>query len=439
MQEKPVLSNGAPQETRKPVPDKEAAQRELDCGLVDAVMEGSLEKTKSLFSMGASIDAKDYWGKTALMCACLYGHEKVAAFLVENGASINAKDKGGWTPMMFAARNGFTNVVGLLSDRGADVGSRDEREYTALMHAIEEERIDTARLMIRKGADPKTQIRNIGSLLPNAAKMGMYKIVKFVVEEGTDIDSLDTDTVDGKGITALAYAIHKNDFGMAKFLLKHGANIDKADQYDRTPLMRAVEQGDAKAVSFILENGADPDLESNIGKTALMMAARDGNLEMAKLLVEKGASIEIECKSALIEALDNRHDDIAKFLIMNGANVNAKDGYDVTALMHALANGNMAEDKFEILMLLVDKGADIGAKNSRGMDIIDLAMNYASSIPLPSSAHSAGATMWLNGIKQNAIRLQKFLEMAGAFQPLIGKGPLSELVLNFADCTMQRK
>jgi serine/threonine-protein phosphatase 6 regulatory ankyrin repeat subunit B len=427
MQEKQTLGDSKTKKPARALQDKEAAQRRLDSDIIDAAAEGNLEQVKNLFSMGASIDAKDQWENTPLMRACLYGHENVARFLLDNGANVNATS-GSWTSLILAARDGFTDVVELLIDRGAEMESRTSWNYTALKCALEGEHIDTARLMMRKGA------RKVGIELPTAAKMGMYKIVKLVAEEGGDIDATDE-----KGLTALAYIIHRKDFAMAKFLLEHGASIDKADQYGKTPLIRAVEKGDIETISFILENGANPNLKKNTGKTALMIAAMDGNLEIVKLLVGKGASIETEGKSALIEAIDNRHDNVAKFLIMSGANVNAKDEYDVTALMHALANGDMAEDKFEILMLLIDRGARIDAQNSRREDIIDLTRNYASTIPLPSSAHSAGASIWLTDIKKNAIHLQKFLMIAGAFQHLICKGPLSELALNFADCSMQRK
>jgi ankyrin repeat protein len=423
MQEKPVLDDGKPQQTRKPLPDKEAAQRTLDNDIIDAAIDGNLEQVRNLFSMGANIDAKDQWENTPLMRACLHGREDVVRFLLDNGANVNAKSSR-WTSLMLAACNGFTNVVELLIDRGADMEPRTLWDYTALRYALEEERFGTARLMMRKGA------RNIGDALPNAAAThGMEKMVMFLVEEGADVDSADV-----KGITALAYEIHRKDLAIAKFLLEHGANIDTADEYGTTPLMRAVEKGDADAASFILGNGANLDAKNNIGKTALIMAARDGNLGIAKILAEKGASIEIEGKSALIEALHNRHDDVAKFLIMSGADVNAKGEYDETALMHALANGNMAEDRFEIFMLLIDKGARIDALDSYKRDIIDRARYYVSAIPLPPPTSSAGIDSWIKDMERNSIRLQRFLEMAGVFQPIVGKGRLSELALNFAAC-----
>ena len=60
-----------------------------------------------LLEAGASVDAKDGLGQTALILAALSGHEGVVARLLEAGASVDAKGDVGQTALIRAAENGY--------------------------------------------------------------------------------------------------------------------------------------------------------------------------------------------------------------------------------------------------------------------------------------------------------------------------------------------
>ena len=92
----------------------------------------------------------------------------------------------------------------------------------------------------------------------------------------------------------------------------------------------AAENGDLQAVRWLIANGADVNAKNNDGWTPLLYAAR---------------------KSA----------EVAKLLIDNGAEVNAKDEDGRTPLLYAAGN-NAAE----VAKLLIDNGADVNAKNKKG-------------------------------------------------------------------------
>ena len=91
-----------------------------------------------------------------------------------------------------------------------------------------------------------------------------------------------------------------------------------------TPLMSAASNGDINAVKRLLNEGADVNAKNSDNWTALTKAARDGNTEIVKLLIEKGADVHAK----------------------------AYKGY--SALMVAALGGNT-----EIVKLLIEKGADI--------------------------------------------------------------------------------
>ena len=63
--------------------------------------------------------------------------------------------------------------------------------------------------------------------------------------------------------------------------------------------------------------------------------------------------------------------EIAKFLIDNGANVNARDHIENTPLHDAAGAGHR-----EIVAMLISKGADLNARNKDGKTPIDLASEW---------------------------------------------------------------
>ena len=99
----------------------------------------------------------------------------------------------------------------------------------------------------------------------------------------------------------------------------------------------------------MIENGADVNAKDKDGVSALMLAASLGFIDMIDLLTSKGANTS----DALIDAITIGQEDIAKSMIENGADVNAKNKYGFSALTLAASKGLI-----DTVNLLVVKGAD---------------------------------------------------------------------------------
>jgi len=138
----------------------------------------------------------------------------------------------------------------------------------------------------------------------------------------------------------------------------------------------AVMSGDIEKVKELLEknpelinvkNNENPYL--SFDETPLMVALlipyAEKREEMVRFLVEQGANVNDENyngKTPLIMAVEHNAKDIIKFLIEEGADVNAKDGQWETPLMFAVEPYKY----LEISLFLVEQGADVNAKNVRG-------------------------------------------------------------------------
>lgn len=76
---------------------------------------------------------------------------------------------------------------------------------------------------------------------------------------------------------------------------------------------------------------------------ALCAACFTGRTELVKFLIDSGARFtcsDLNRRSPLVLAIENKHNSIVDILISNGANVNERDRDGFTPLMHAALNNN---------------------------------------------------------------------------------------------------
>ena len=89
----------------------------------------------------------------------------------------------------------------------------------------------------------------------------------------------------------------------------------------------------------------------------LDQAVRIGNLDIVNALLDNGAKINNKKFSPLLSALNSKNFDIAKILILRGADPNLESN-DSNPLILACEIGNL-----EIVKLLIQKGARVNCKN----------------------------------------------------------------------------
>ena len=87
-----------------------------------AAGSGDLCALFDLLLDGASVDAQDSNGWTALTYACSRGHYELALQLLDSGADLDVQESYNFkdTPLSIAAKRGDFDLVRLLIHRGAD-------------------------------------------------------------------------------------------------------------------------------------------------------------------------------------------------------------------------------------------------------------------------------------------------------------------------------
>ena len=86
---------------------------------------------------GANANQAKSDGRTALLIACLNGHEACARLLLDRGADANQAQSDGWTALMIACQDGHEACARLLLDRGAHKNTQGAGDETALSLATD--------------------------------------------------------------------------------------------------------------------------------------------------------------------------------------------------------------------------------------------------------------------------------------------------------------
>jgi len=381
----------------------------------DIIESGDLEKLKPLVENHPTLlEAYDEEALPLLHLAAQTDQIEIAEFLIEKGADVNAeykgvqikewqKDKGerqyrlwgGYTPLHFATANNYKDIVELLIAKGANVNAKDDDGGTPLHRAVQEDHKDVAEFLIARGADMSARDENGQTSLYWAAYYGHMDIAKLLIDKGADVNAKNA-----RGRTPLHRALTEGHSDIAKLFINKGADVNAKDEDGRTPLHRAVQKDHKDVAEFLIARGADMSARDENGQASLYWAAYYGHMDIAKLLIVKGADVNVKADDGITPlycAVGYGHEEVAELLRKHGGNmgseifdavvqgeidkvesllaqnpelVNFKDSsWKWTPLFWAAVTGhkNIAE-------FLIDKGADINAKNARGDTPLDIAI-----------------------------------------------------------------
>jgi ankyrin repeat protein len=274
--------------------------------------------------------------------------------------------------LLEATRGGDIERALALVAEGADVdarpppGDRDQRPVLMLAALLPDTRL--LRSLIAKGANVNRASGGITPLLAATRDSwhGRAEAVLTLLANGAD-----PLLVDGAGNSPLHGAVLSAEPGVAAMLLDAGAPINVLNAAGDSPLSVACHAANWPLVEFLLEHGAAAAPAG--GMPALVAAAGVGDDDATgvKLLLKQRAPVDAvdgQQRSARAKAAAEGHVEIVRALCQGHPQVNVADTRGSTPLMEAARAGAGG-----VVQLLVDAGADIGARDALGRDALTLA------------------------------------------------------------------
>lgn len=161
---------------------------------------------------------------TPLFLSLYNGHEDIALLLIKDGCDVTITNLKNETPLHEAARKGYLEICEYLIQSGSAVNSLS-CGFSPLHFAAN---TDVCRILLKANAEINSQDRFGKNVTPlhRAVTSENFEVVKFLVENGADINRLDSSRKN-----ALHYALIKNNFQITKFLLENGIDCNAICQY----------------------------------------------------------------------------------------------------------------------------------------------------------------------------------------------------------------
>jgi len=272
--------------------------------------------------VAASYLAQAQQGKLAGLIQA--GNRKAALDMIKSGANVNEAQPDGTRPVHWAVYRVDYEILEALIAKKAAVNVTNELGSTPLSEAVRLEDSRMVKMLLDAGSGPEGANPDGQSALMLAIKNGNVELVQMLVNAGANVNVVEK----AQNQTPLMWAASSNQNAeeMVKILLAKGAKVNAR----------------AKSVDWPSQMTSEPRAQYHTygGLTPLLYASRNGCYYCVEALVNGGADVNLpnnlEGMTPLMLALDNSHNDAAKFLLDHGANPKVWDVYGRTALYIAV-------------------------------------------------------------------------------------------------------
>jgi ankyrin repeat protein len=356
--------------------------------LMIAAHTGNVRVAKALLIHGADVNASTRETKaTALMWAVSAPHPEMVRALIEAKADVHVSSAKGLTPLLYAARNGDVEMARVLIDAGARVNDPGSDGVHALPLSIVSGHSEFALYLLEQGADANARMGGVRAIHAAAGNVGLWledwyraqgttspfgsggfganipagrrvALIEALVGHGADVNArIETSAMFMGYIgypTKGAFEPFSCGTGDVRgatplWVASYAANSGGGFFADAGPAAGIATRGESATdvLRALLAAGADPHVTTVDGTTSLMVAAGLGRATFQPGLQRGRRSPSAE--------------EAVKVLLDAGADINAVNEADFAAVHGAAFRGLN-----EVIQILVERGANIDARDYRG-------------------------------------------------------------------------
>lgn len=209
------------------------------------------------------------------------------------------------------------------------------------------------------------------------------KIVSLFIQRGVDVN-----TKDNCGLTAIQGAAKSGKVSLMLELLQSGADPNIIDDNGRTAFAFAVEFGNADVVSKLLSYCSDSCLvraNSDSGNTALHHAAMSSEIDVVTSLSQQMTKFDNSCE------------------IKETSQPGQRRKYNLGRPVPRFLTGGTSH--YAIMQVLIQKGAEINARNHNGQSALHLAAIHGNSGVVSRLIHLGAQINTIDNDGQTALTL----------------------------------
>lgn len=332
----------------------------------------SLDLVKLLINHHALINLQNNDKETPLIKAVNRKNIEIVNYLLEKDAEPDILTSSNLTALHISAFQNSIEITKLLIRYNADVNIGDAHGLTPLVYAISKNNVDIIKILL-----PSCNVESLVMGLEQAFTKRDLNLVKLLVED----DSFDM-IYDNQELLSHTMKIileqflqtfSDYDLTIIKWLTTYLGRYVFESLLDAEPNVLTelmyIYSSDVKKIEFLIELGAKVEnIHPETGDTSLIVSAKNPytNIEIVKCLVNnvKGSKQIFvnhennQGETALI-LFSNYSDNIIKYLIENGADINYKNKYGETFFMYACKSSIDIE-------YLIKQGANINTQSLNG-------------------------------------------------------------------------
>lgn len=333
-----------------------------------AACENALPAVKLLVEGGADISAVDRFGSTVLDEAVRVGATAVAAYLTDLGAST-AKAEERTAKFLNAAAAGDTDTLRFMLANGQPAAASDYDARSGLMLAVGGGHFSAVTTLLGAGAPADAVDAFGGSALTEAIKLRRRDLVDLLVSAGASLD-WPADRASG----TLCQAATEGDVHLIELYAAAGVDVNAGDYDARRAIHIAAADGRTAAFSALVRLGADANAPDRWHATPLLEAVKavqsgKAGPDFIDVVRAAGGTLTVgttELSGILCAAVHAADVGLLRLYLRAGAATSPAD-YDLRTPLHIAA----AEGSVEAVEVLVEAGADIGAKDRWGYTPMD--------------------------------------------------------------------
>lgn len=352
-----------------------------------ACSEGNTELVRLFLDRGAEFDKTVEQSQTALYIAACAGHPESVGLLLDFGADVSHENGRDALPVV--SSKGYVEIVQEMLTRGSrrqDASSL----LKALFEAFSANRDDISELLLERVQELERETAACDEELDKSYATSNGIAIRLLVNRLSASPERLVKACAAGSLDAVQAYIHK------------GVAMDIESEQHSPPLHKAAYYLQTDVVSLLVEDGADVNLVSETHSSPLVAALEGRAAPLLDLLdpiqpwvlepfnhcrrldwIDAGTGTRNEKYKPGYQQTINC-EQIVKFLIDRGADVNFKSRYSGSALYLASFNGND-----NLVKLFLDNGANINSRGGGG-SIRNTSLGRSAWKPSVRASQSSG-------------------------------------------------